>query len=940
MFVDAFKKFLATLTACSNLSSFDSTFLQRCSEKGYSKLPPESHCSAEDIDFFVAALKQRWHAIKDDVRFDYTYHPATPLTQAWAGLAKVISEEKKESYLSLLMPVLMPVNNVFDPNLLTPLSECKSLGELFLSDDGSLINVRGLVNERQKTFATYIKSQAHPLSLTEMRRLRNKSVQSVNFYINGKTYNSFWDYLKHDLFSSFSKRGDYPRAILIELLELVSDYFNSKPSAAKSIDKKLLQLSKNLKNESVDDVNFLYSQSLLVDGKDEIFIDVLVHCLEKSPQLHSMMLAMARWLCQIDASFVVDAHDALLQSLYKEMEVGSYVTVATVNKLLNVMLQKQPDKLKAFLDTNDGMLQPAFIEKIKVLYSERWQLIKGTHLDYTREQAGENEPWKRCAQLLAGAEKIDKNYYLLLMPTITQPVDVISLEPITSVPLNHLILSSNGLELINVAQCVKNYELNGIFSYGRRALDAVELERIAYAHRKFHAYPMRWHRKECREGSSIHYSTVELLVDLVNGSVYPHGLLVGHDYNTHEMNAAEKAYQLFIEKYQQLPAAEKIALDKQIIYFGYRCKSFAEVLSDVLEKNECMAVLGQYTAQLVIDYAPFIEFRAEIEKRMDIQEMRQNSRRKVVADFLNLTDEVRLNRAQMMLSSLLSYPFKRGLTSVSGSRFKDISCFKESFSIPEELVPLCSRLIQMMDEKPLERRFSYSQLMLAEINNSPLRQPVSLSHRFYADRRNWLQAIENGTFFSRGDAWFCPKEVLRLIQLPIKKDRLPIRKDRRFFNFLDQLFNLYINSQQQEKDGAFYFNVYFKKLLYSLAADLRDDILLLLSRLPRVTEETVPLYQAWGQYLISRLVSFTSNKIHTSHSFFNKKAFVLIAPEAIRCQFNVSNYTSFDDFFTDMLRCNKEYWPKEAFDFVEHVMPAHLLKDKSRDAEVSLSYSP
>src|SRR5690606_25203947 len=121
-----------------------------------------------------------------------------------------------------------------------------------------------------------------------------------------------------------------------------------------------------------------------------------------------------------------------LTSAYEHLRVGPYFTIRELRNLLdqlpvNFDRQLQTDVIKLrSLAYNTDRISEEIIEKLRDIYARRWRLVIDTPNDYTRQQTGENKPWIALAQHLAGSGHVDKNYYRLLMPTVTHDDEFIN----------------------------------------------------------------------------------------------------------------------------------------------------------------------------------------------------------------------------------------------------------------------------------------------------------------------------------------------------------------------------------------------------------------------------------------------------------------------------------------------------------------------------------
>lgn len=670
------------------VSAFDAHLLNEM-EQVLNQYDPSLEINDELFDFICHIFAERWHEVCDKP-YDYTINSVIENNDAWINLANQLSVDGKKNALH----ILIPVKNAYDSMSLKRLQSTKNLNLLFVSDDGEKIFthegiltrlVRKLpfeVIEEEKTL------KARPISLLELFR--------IAFKCDGGLHTSskqLWSILKDEYMHTWRKSGELPAQHLASLLEVIEFYFKEKNNEvdAGTFRKQLITWSRALLECPTRDVNHLYGKVVKFDGERRYYLcEFLVECLKPMPSnLEQKLKALVEWLHHCDASLISEREE--FQPYYARAKVGKWLDRETIQKKLQALelscdgsLRNSIHRLLARLEgTAEPMTDAQLLDAIAVIYGERWATIIGTEHDYTRLQSGENALWINLARDLSAAKWLSKDYYCLLMPTLTHDVDrFVTREPLSTFPLSHYILSESGTELILLDNCVSHYRANRTF-YNCNSLPTVpltpmELERIAYASPKF-----KWGIEKAKvvyDDPPLRSETVHALTELVNGSLYVSGLTELDGYSSSEIQRADVAYRNFQQFLDKMPADERNRLLGQNILLHSKWVTVREILNDVYEgalqliaesKGErinfqdqqgCIAVAGKRITKLILEIAPEIRFRKDLEEHIDFKDMinamREKSKRK---GFREEHDQA-LIKSQTLLVSLLTYDFSKAVS--------------------------------------------------------------------------------------------------------------------------------------------------------------------------------------------------------------------------------------------------------------------------------------
>lgn len=935
-------EFLSTLLSDPDLNSVDKLLLKNLDNE-FCLLYPDTFLSAEMLNTVRRTFSERWKRIAD-TQDDYTIC-CNHVNSEWIKLAHDLEGPACVTYLQILMP---SIQNTSDPNFWERHAASKrDLRSFFVGEDGkSLYRVwyfldRMIANKKFATY-NYKKYLPRPVSLREMLRIRSKS-GDLSFELAGKKYTSFWDYLYQETIPNWHKHGEIPKHLLPLVLKVVEDYYQeiSRALEPSAFRKALNILAEALLHAPIDDVNCLYGQKITINGREIFFVELFIDCFQCEPVLlYEQMAGVARWLCEYDATLVVD-HCLLHDSVYANIEAGPAFNLENLQAVLKQLefeastkIHKQLKKLielfageaafdevqfLSILDTIEeqnpcklqqqlkkilempadvkkynlsdylyslkrlddehssttqiqlreltkqltvkGGIDSDWINKLGKIYHRRWLKIQGTSNDYTRLQGKQNAQWIRLAQQLSGAGIIGKNYYRFLMPTLVHDRDSVTGEYLTIHPLSHYILSDSGRSLISLDVSALHFPTTKAFyncnSIRRRPFSKKEIERLHYAHKKFHYYIRYADDSEKNDDEpTIMYTTLLQLKELVDNSLYADGLLQTHHYTEAQIDAAEIAYALFLKHYYQLPEEEKTRLDQQSIHFrGYRT-TFAELRKQV-EGGECTAVFALYIAQLVMDYAPYLRFREHIEhSKINVEAMRANSRKKIIRDYGQISEQEAVRRIQL----LAVFIFNNNFTGLQGVRYE---VFMGQFS--NKIDSNAKAIFDIIFPLVISGNYDDACYVYAKIMATVARPAMlgKLWHESFWQKQpstSWIHSLADTSLFQKVDAWYEP-EFLFTALLPLTQKITPFRQT--LLSFLDDLV-LSFAQTQNSSIRAITINLKFIKLVGSFDMTGRDFLTEGLN-IENVHLGELPFHIECAEYLIHRVASrgaraFTSSE--------------------------------------------------------------------------------
>lgn len=631
-----------------NLSPVDKELL----EKIDFFLSSKSIKSDESLPFIKKIYAYRWKHIKDTPA-DYLLKESI-LNKPWIDLAKKIARSSNESFLKILIPTS---SSSSDPNALSLSAEqCDYAPAYYLSDNDKLLcRVRGLYlnlrnNNVFSTYKNFGEHTSYPLTLKELHRIRQKKGRKLKFIDpdNKQCYANFWDYLEKTCMRDWATVAKPPRSIIYSLYELVEGYFNS-PDMEQRLNERLEELSKDFANFSPNEINSFFGQSVRVSQKKKYLVNVLldIRTALQMPEdanafISKQMKSLAGWLVSYDRALIIN--HSTLDTLY-EHQVKKSTYLRKQLKALRVQASSYANQIKHMIKSLDRSDFDAefFVKSVHNLYSARWDKIIDTDQDYTRQVAQDNALWIEVAQLMQ-AQGYVQNYYQLLMPTLKYTKDLVSLDSILSYDLRDCILSESKEALIYLPNCIANYKINGVFSVPvaqQRLFKDKEVERFK-ANKKF--FRDEYLQDARQSNPPLSLKVLFALKKFVDNALYPVGLYLGKEYSSKQIDHAEIAFSNFVhEMYWKLNSSERQNLNNQLIIYNGCIKSFKDIYAEIStpgEQQGCVAVKSQIFVQLLVDYLPWIQFSAGVEKEAGVNEMRQSSANLLVQDDLYLKREI------------------------------------------------------------------------------------------------------------------------------------------------------------------------------------------------------------------------------------------------------------------------------------------------------------
>lgn len=706
----------------------------------------------------------------------------------------------------------------------------------------------------------------------------------------------FLDDFSTKILPDWHTRGEVMRLALRPLLELVELYFKEKntPAFQSKFTQELLAWASYLPECAIDpsnasdDVCCLFGQVIRVGTKSKYLIEILLDCLQgHSFDLDEKIAGIARWLCDYDASLIVNVQE--LAEIYAELKVGPAFNIEIMRNcltLLPVSCPRVKDGIHELLIESQTKVNVDFrtVQVLSEIYRLRWlQLLENEMPDYLALQGCDNAPWIRLAQLVCGAGWFDfleahvkhkgnlvhfkENYYRFLMPTIQCDTDPVQLNGIASHALSHLILSHNSRYLILLDTSLAQFKQSGKFynwnTRQPRPLTDIEIKRMQLSH--FKRYIPCAMETTGAEDLPISKNTIIGIRALVQGSFYAKGLV--DNYEDAQMLAAGRAFHLFYNFLKQLPADERERLLKQRIILGKKNKTVDEIFDHVDNDGEdrCIAGCAEILTQLLLDYDPNEHLGPELEERVVHYKMRENSRKKVYRDYDGVDANEAKRRLLILAVSLMSENFQY---LVSG----DVMSLWDTSNSLAGTVKSIFKLIKPMIKN---NDFQHARHVYATIIESLAKPALSSTESSWFSwlrpnsvRHAWLQSVADESIFKQQHLWFKPE--LLLLRLSSRAQmNLPIAPSLQ--KFLDEIIYTYAQDKSIVLKET-RVNILFSKLLNSVDTVDRNELLALMKPQHFRGDEHKDDYKLiFINYLIRRLALAGAASAQWSMSFFGQR---------------------------------------------------------------------
>lgn len=546
-------------------------------------------------------------------------------------------------------------------------------------------------------------------------------------------------------------------------------------------------------------------------------------------------------------------------------------------------LKENCARLSALIRSNSSPLWH-FEEEFKQFFAAQWQKIKDTPQDYTRLSDPFAQPFVTLARYLAKIGVVDKNYYRLLIPSLTHDDIFFIEEKLCDFPLSDFILSSNESELIYLPNCIKVYQERGYLGNPNQVtlfpLDNKEKARLKMALAPYHAFFLQALEKDKISKLSLSKTIVDLLRELVNESLNPEGL-TAHRIAPRQEEKAAKAYKRFFQKIALISEKDRDILNEQCIELIYIQKtrdtfypvrerlSFKKVV-EAVEKGGCMATYGRYLAKLVLDYDPSFRFNEEIEKIPFLSSIRPYSQKKPYKEYVGLSIEEARKRVLTLCAYVLRpFPLSFLPWYLCFNRLHILDQHSYGGTLATEvLISFCRASAQEMSY-PFAYAHIIENLIKPELNKR------GISRWMLGEKKEqWLQAIVDGSFFTKEKTtFFAPilllSHILAIQTLPSLKPYHSI-----LARFIIEIIKTTIHIEALDDRKILRINVLFEKMLNKLSSSAQKELLTTLR------ENKTPISEG-NLFNALRLFLQHNLETHLKKTGENKSLLPLFPPEKV-----------------------------------------------------------
>jgi len=344
-------------------------------------------------------------------------------------------------------------------------------------------------------------------------------------------------------------------------------------------------------------------------------------------------------------------------------------------------------------------------------------------------------------------------------------------------------------------------------------------------------------------------STVLYFYNIVNSTVSERTIIQHVPVTDPVMESTDRIYIHLCAWLNQLDKEEKIALLAQNIVVDGRKKTVHSLLDDV-ERGGCVGRIGRYWSKLILDYEPNITFSQHIEESQSaaINVLRQNAliHQKLYSNDLNSA----VYRLNVILLSLMTYPFDGQLESVS--------IWDCTNQIALEAMDIFNQLHSLFSTTDLSRACYHNEVIQRLIEQHESSWCTSVLGYAYSSH-SWFDQLKHGNLALNTD-WFEPKILFTTLN-GLSKDQSVFYWSNNtlsliLYDFLDEIIATYIqNSTLLLKKLRI--NIRFTMLLKTLELEARNGILFVIRNSTEVI--TASLFKKEClHFLVDRLVQFES----------------------------------------------------------------------------------
>jgi len=706
-------------------------------------------------------------------------------------------------------------------------------------------------------------------------------------------YQRFWKHVTQEVIPTWRSKGAIPKEVMRPLLEFVEFYFSAKEDKelGTKLKEQLETWANLLQGFSIDDVNCLLGQVIkYYDATRELYahlslIEILISFLHgENPDLNYMMIGIAEFLCEYDASYIADtaliATDIELKRIYAHRRIGPEFYASDLDdalgKLPIIPGSKVADRItvlrgdlvgKSRIDTQAlGLLLEIFrLRWVKMLEKEK---AGKEPFDYFSHQDGDNAAWIHLARVVSGAKLLElllddkskpkhngniqhfvKNWMRILVPGI-QDTDPIRLMCVADDELHNYILDNNGDSLISLKNCVTYSEQHKRDGHARflnahstqhMPLTLLEIKRMKRANPIFHHYLPLAIRGFEMDDLPLSVGTLRAIDELVKSSFLLEKLKKGQEYTPDEMLAATKAFQNFHKLMRDKTGDEMERLERQRIIFGPKHNTYLEVVTKIYkgEEDGCVATCSRFFMVLLEqygikqDYLPFVLNSAGYGPQSIIK--------KVFREYDHISEAEAKRRLKILIVSVMTHYFQFELV---GNVVTFWDCSNAMVDVSAAIFNLLESFIRHDGGK--DARHVYATIIELVVNPA-LKAKTWLR---YPDTYKWLESISNETLFTQGSLWFEPEFLLTKLTAMQKIE--PVFKDK-LAKFVDEFCRTYAQKSATNFEKALRVNIKFVKELQALDEGTKSKVMVSISFPLSRQEKQVDFYDIYTNCLASRV---------------------------------------------------------------------------------------
>ena len=300
------------------LSAADGVFVKELSDR-YSSIPGDTVPTPDDLDFIINKYKSRWDRIMG-TRDDYTLNSSSisSISSICTLFSKKLAHERHISYLQILMHNVINDTDPNDGSLLTLTTNPYNTFYRVVNPTGDKASSSVVLYRKSAACEQWMRAghdlfinnhdgikTRGPVTIDVLHRLKLSDPEYGKFSIAGKSFSSFWDFMRKEIFPYLKRRGEYPKEMLFSLLKLVEKYYSlkSRKDNFQEFKSDTNVFLNRLYESKLENIHFLFGQKIIYKDKENYLLDLFIEIFESDTFcLDSQMESLLQFLFNINSA--------------------------------------------------------------------------------------------------------------------------------------------------------------------------------------------------------------------------------------------------------------------------------------------------------------------------------------------------------------------------------------------------------------------------------------------------------------------------------------------------------------------------------------------------------------------------------------------------------------------------------------------------------------